>query len=323
MHQLSNQLLEWVRYMISYVNNNLFETPAHVLVNTVNTVGVMGKGIAKEFKNIYPDMFKEYQKLCEEKKITIGKLWLYKTSNKWILNFPTKTTWRKPSKIEYIEAGLKTFVRAYAKLGITSVAFPPLGCGNGELNWKLQVRPLMEKYLKPLLIDIFIYIILHPNVKPEHKNIELMKAWLRSEPETLSFIEVWDDLVEKISTGIILESLVSKTKFTVTIINYSNDKKIELVFENYSRSIYYEDLCEFWNQLRSYGFSMKSILPSSLEDVKEQIFTIFSLLSYCKPVKVSPNYDKLDNIENIGLQFFPQELPPTIFNNISHELIQI
>jgi len=116
----------------------------------------MGKGIAKEFKKIYPEMFKEYQKLCEKKKLTVGKLWLYKTKNKWILNFPTKTTWRKPSKLEYIESGLKTFIKGYAKFGIISIAFPPLGCGNGELDWDKQVRPLMEKYLKSIPIDIFI-----------------------------------------------------------------------------------------------------------------------------------------------------------------------
>jgi len=150
--------------MITYVIGNLFESPARVLVNTVNTVGVMGKGIAKDFKAIYPDMFREYQKLCESKKLTIGKLWLYKTPNKWILNFPTKTTWKQPAKVEYIESGLETFVRMYAKKGITSIAFPPLGCGNGELDWENQVRPIMEKYLKRLPIDIFIFtsgLIIH------------------------------------------------------------------------------------------------------------------------------------------------------------------
>lgn len=158
-----------MEFMITYVKGNLFKSPAKVLVNTVNTEGVMGKGIAKEFKAIYPEMFEKYRHFCETKQFKVGKLWLYKTPNKWILNFPTKTTWRKPSELAYVEAGLKNFTENYAKHGITSIAFPPLGCGNGELSWKKQVRPLMEKYLKLIPIDIFIHLYTPEFVKPEHK----------------------------------------------------------------------------------------------------------------------------------------------------------
>lgn len=113
--------------MITFVKGDIFQSPAQVLVNTVNTIGVMGKGIAKEFKTLFPEMFKKYQFHCESGELDIGKLWVYKTANKWILNFPTKTTWRKPSKYEYIESGLKNFVETYAERGITSIASPPLG----------------------------------------------------------------------------------------------------------------------------------------------------------------------------------------------------
>src|SRR3989338_6015525 len=133
--------------MITHVKGSLFESPAKVLVNTVNVVGVMGKGIAKIFKEIYPDMFVKYQQLCENKQFKIGKLWLYKTDHKWILNFPTKDHWRQPSKPEYIEEGLKKFASSYSVMGITSIAFPCLGCGNGELDWETVVQPLMMRYL--------------------------------------------------------------------------------------------------------------------------------------------------------------------------------
>ena len=144
--------------MITYVKGDLFENPARVLVNTVNTVGVMGKGIAKTFKLIYPEMFKRYQKLCKSKQLTVGKLWLYKSPNKWVLNFPTKTTWRQPSKLEYIRDGLAAFRNGYEQNNIYSIAFPLLGCGNGELNWENEVRPVMEEYLSGLSADIFIYL---------------------------------------------------------------------------------------------------------------------------------------------------------------------
>lgn len=144
--------------MITYVKMNIFESPAQVIVNTVNTVGVMGKGIAKQYKTFYPEMFKEYQKFCEAKLLEVGKLWIYKTENKWILNFPTKKHWRNPSKIEYIEEGLQKFVDTYKEKGIRSISFPPLGCGNGGLNWENEVKPLMEKYLKDIDIDVFIHV---------------------------------------------------------------------------------------------------------------------------------------------------------------------
>ncbi len=145
--------------MINYVKMDLFQSPAHVLVNAINTDGVMGKGIAKTFKSIYPEMFKQYQYYCEKDMLAVGKLWVYKTPNKWVLNFPTKIYWRNPSKLEYIEAGLQKFFETYEERGIDSIAFPPLGCGNGGLDWESQVKPLMEKYLKDLPIDIYIHSI--------------------------------------------------------------------------------------------------------------------------------------------------------------------
>ena len=110
--------------MLEYLSTSLFDSPAQTLVNTVNTVGVMGKGIAAEFKRQYPDMFIRYREFCQNGQLSIGKLYLYRTPNKWILNFPTKEHWRRPSRIEYIEAGLEKFVGTYTKLGITSISFP-------------------------------------------------------------------------------------------------------------------------------------------------------------------------------------------------------
>jgi O-acetyl-ADP-ribose deacetylase (regulator of RNase III) len=187
--------------MLTFVRGNLLESPAEVLVNTVNTVGVMGKGIALTFKQIYPEMFKQYQLLCESKRFDVGNLWLYKTENKWILNFPTKRHWRNPSKLEYIEAGLRKFAATYADHGITSIAFPELGCGNGELQWDV-VRPLMVKHLKNIPIIVYVYLYdRDAMVLPEHRDVALMKRWLRSEPHHLGFEELWLDLTQRIGMG--------------------------------------------------------------------------------------------------------------------------
>lgn len=144
---------------ITYVDYSLFDSDAQVLVNTVNTVGVMGKGIAKEFKKRYPEMFEKYKALCEKGKFDIGNLWPYNIpdSDRLILNFPTKRHWRSRSKTEYIESGLEKFARTYEDKGITSISFPMLGSSNGGLDWETQVKPLMEKHLKDLPIEVRVH----------------------------------------------------------------------------------------------------------------------------------------------------------------------
>ena len=136
---------------------DLFESQALTLVNTVNCVGVMGKGIAKTFKEKYPNMFKEYVSLCNEGKVKPGRPYLYKDlCGRSVLNFPTKDHWRSPSKLSYIVSGLEWFRENYENLGILSIAFPPLGCGNGGLEWS-TVGPIMFQKLKDLPIEIELY----------------------------------------------------------------------------------------------------------------------------------------------------------------------
>jgi O-acetyl-ADP-ribose deacetylase (regulator of RNase III) len=144
--------------MLKYTDLSLFDSPAQTLVNTVNTVGVMGKGIALEFRQRYPDMFLKYKDHCSAGLLDIGKLYLYRTEHHWVLNFPTKRHWRNPSKPEWIELGLEKFAATYLAQGITSVSFPQLGCGNGGLNWESDVQPLMVKYLEKLPIPVYVHI---------------------------------------------------------------------------------------------------------------------------------------------------------------------
>lgn len=132
---------------VKVVQGDMFKSSAQTLVNTINCVGAMGKGIALEFKKRYPVMYDRYRQLCNDGLIQPGKLWLFKTDDKWVLNFPTKEHWRNPSKKEYIEKGLIKFVETYKNKGITSIAFPMLGCNNGGLN-KKDVLPVMIKYLE-------------------------------------------------------------------------------------------------------------------------------------------------------------------------------
>lgn len=289
--------------MITYVAGNLFTSPAQVLVNTVNTQGVMGKGIALQFRQTFPEMFRTYQALCEKGKIDIGVLWIYKTPHKWILNFPTKKNWRNPSRTEFIETGLKKFSERFNELGIYSVAFPALGCGNGELDWEDTVKPLMEKYLNKIPADVFVHPPLSRDEIPEHKNKKEIEKWLRAEPATLPFSEVWKDLQELLSRKPNFLTLNTSSSFQAKISEDNSKKLIEdtnnsfLTIEgkNRTRKIEYAQLLELWQQFRRHGYLRRGIVSSAVERELSYLIPIFSELDYVEKIELSETGDFLGN----------------------------
>jgi len=132
--------------MLEFKEGNLLEEQAEALVNTVNCVGVMGKGIALQFKQAYPENFRQYAKACRAGEVQPGRMFTVPTGKlfnpRYIINFPTKSHWKNKSKIEDIKSGLVALVAEVQRLGLTSIAVPPLGCGNGGLNW-VEVKPLI------------------------------------------------------------------------------------------------------------------------------------------------------------------------------------
>lgn len=139
--------------MIEYTHGNILDSDAEALVNTVNCVGVMGRGIALQFKKAFPENFKAYAAACRREEVQPGRLFVHETSQlappRYIINFPTKRHWRGKSRIEDIEAGLEALVRLIRERGIRSIALPPLGCGLGGLEWP-EVRRRMEAALEDL-----------------------------------------------------------------------------------------------------------------------------------------------------------------------------
>ncbi len=147
--------------MIIERQGDLLKADADALVNTVNTVGVMGKGIALQFKRAYPANFTAYKSACEAGEVRVGRMFVVAVESlgqlRWIINFPTKEHWRGNSRIEWIDAGLDDLVRTIRDLGIRSIAVPPLGAGNGGLAWS-DVRPLISEKLSPLKdVDVLLY----------------------------------------------------------------------------------------------------------------------------------------------------------------------
>lgn len=139
------------------IKGNIFTTKAQTIVNTVNCVGVMGAGIALEFRLREPGMYRRYVEICKAGKLSPGILWLYKSAQPQILNFPTKMDWKRPSRPEYLEKGLNKFAASYREKGITSIAFPMLGADKGGLPIDVS-KSIMRHYLSPLEdLDVEIY----------------------------------------------------------------------------------------------------------------------------------------------------------------------
>ena len=133
--------------MVELTQGNILKAEAEVLVNTINCVGFMGKGLALQFKKAYPDNFDDYRKACAAGEVQPGRMHIFELGSmlnpKFVINFATKRDWRANSRYEDIEAGLKALVTDVRRLGITSIAVPPLGCGLGGLDWN-RVRPMIE-----------------------------------------------------------------------------------------------------------------------------------------------------------------------------------
>lgn len=147
--------------MITYITGDILTSNAQALVNTVNTVGVMGKGIALQFKRAFPYNFRVYQEACRNKELKVGSMLVTTDSNlacgkKIIINFPTKADWRKSSEYAYITSGLSALKDVIRKHNIRSIAIPPLGAGNGGLEWN-KVKTLIEQYLDGIDAEIYVY----------------------------------------------------------------------------------------------------------------------------------------------------------------------
>lgn len=158
--------------MFTALIGDLFESRAPTLVNTINCVGVMGKGVAEQFKKRFPAMFEDYKRRTDQRSVNLGEPYLFRDpSGVGIINFPTKDHWRSPSRLSDIERGLDYLAAHVVEWGVTSLAMPPLGCGNGGLNWS-EVGPLIYRKVSALPIDVELYA---PYGTPKH---QLTKVFL-------------------------------------------------------------------------------------------------------------------------------------------------
>lgn len=178
--------------MLRYTQGDLLRAQAEALVNTVNTVGVMGKGVALQFKRAFPDNYQAYAAACKRGEVQIGRIFVHDRGllehPRYILNFPTKKHWRQRSRLEYVEEGLKDLVRVIQALGIRSVALPPLGVGNGGLPWP-EVKKRIEVTLGSLEgVDVLIF---EPNEEPRSRSIAPLPQKPRLTPVRAALLKLF------------------------------------------------------------------------------------------------------------------------------------
>ncbi|WP_327753350.1 macro domain-containing protein [Sphingobium sp. SJ10-10] len=267
--------------MLIYRRTSIFESPAQTLVNTVNCVGVMGKGLAHAFKQREPDMFRAYKRICDQQALVPGKLWLWRGQDSWVLNFPTKVHWRNPSKLEWIEQGLAKFVSAYADQGITEISFPQLGCGNGNLDWN-EVRPIMEQYLSRVSIPVYIHDYTVDVGLPEH--LEPVAAALKKER---AYSNSFDGFMASIGQALNvskgeLTTLDSLAPFRAWL---REDKGLSIETESKSCILEEEDLRGVWLDLQS-GLVTKRKAGWSISTGAEPLLSLLSVLPNLRPVQI-------------------------------------
>lgn len=267
--------------MLIYRRTSIFESPAQTLVNTVNCVGVMGKGLAQAFKQREPDMFKAYKRICDQRSLEPGKLWLWRGRGSWVLNFPTKVHWRNPSRIEWIEQGLAKFVSAFADQGITEISFPQLGCGNGNLDWA-DVRPLMEHYLSELPIPVYIHDYTVDVGLPEHLEpiAHALKNVGVSSGSFDSFIALIGEALS-VSNGK-LTTLDAQSSFRAS---FRDDNVLAIETETTSCVLEEDDLRGVWFDMRS-GLVTRENAGWSIKAGGEPLLSLLSVLPDMRPVQI-------------------------------------
>lgn len=235
-------------------------------------------------------MFIAYKRICDRKLLEPGKLWLWRGADCWILNFPTKIHWRKPSKIEWIRAGLQKFVEKYEILGIREISFPRLGCGNGGLEWD-EVRPIMEQFLSPLPIQVFVHDYTVEIGLPEH--LEDVARRLRSEQSADTTFEAFLNSLRR-AVHLIGQDLVdlgTKEPMSATF----DSESLSVFFGEQSWSFGTEDLWGVWVSLQN-GLLTIDKAGWSTSGGGKPLLSILSLLPQIRPVEIQRATDSVPEL---------------------------
>lgn len=284
--------------MLQFHRTSLMTSSAQTVVNTVNTVGVMGKGLAAAFKQRYPEMFVEYKALCKDDGLAPGTSWLWKGPDQWVLNFATKKHWRFPSKIEYVRDGLIEFRETYEAKGIREIAFPRLGCGNGGLDWS-EVRALMVEALHDLPITVYIHDFEKQLGPPEHE-LPLLQV-----VKPVTFDGFFEDLNDVINEhGGEVRPLMMSEPFYVALNENSELRGAKGCDKLLAAE---EDLFRIWS-LMSVSPVSRFDLPEDVQSSALKVFSVLSQLPYVRAVNIADRHGR----NNLAIEFIRSSTPAPV-----------
>lgn len=240
--------------MFEYKTGDILAEDAEALVNTVNCVGVMGRGIALQFKNAFPDNFKAYEKACKREDVRPGRMLVFETgqltSPRYIINFPTKRHWRGKSRMEDIEAGLADLQKVIRETGIRSIAIPPLGSGLGGLDWT-EVRPRIEEALRGFN-DLRI-VIFQPNGAPESEQMAKRRKAPNMTPGRAALVGLMDRYLRGLLDPFVTLLEVHKLMYFMKVSGEPSMERLRVVKGHYGP--YSENLTHVLREIEGYFIS--------------------------------------------------------------------
>ena len=265
--------------MIRFTTGNIITADAEALVNTINCVGVMGRGIALQFKKAFPDNFRAYREACARGEVNPGRMFVFDTGTlanpRCIINFPTKRHWHGNSRIEDINAGLKDLIKVIRERGIRSIAIPPLGCGLGGLAWD-DVRPRIEKAFRSL--DDLQVVVFKPRGAPAAKDMAKSKDVPKMSASRAALIGLMDQYLRGLLDPFITLLEVHKLMYFMQVAG----QPLKLKFTKGPYGPYAENLRHVLNSLEGHFISgygdggdmpgkRLELVPGALEDSNKSL----------------------------------------------------
>ncbi|QPC82288.1 macro domain-containing protein [Phototrophicus methaneseepsis] len=310
--------------MITYVFDEMFYSPARVLVNPVNTVGTMGAWLAKDFKRFFPKMFLAYQELCQTDRFETGQLMLYRATHRWVLNFPVKGHFRASITTENIEAGLQKFAAIYAAYDMTLVSFPALGYDQEGLDWHADVRPLMESYLRPLPIMVFIHMPpKNGDTDQPNRNIRGIRNWLNSAHADVSFHTFWQQLTSRIDDNLVLDTSHTdrrdRKSFRLKAESAQGRASLRII-PAHDKPIFLPEVAlrDLWDYVKRAGYVLPQNFPAGLDVYGPYLVPILALVDVVRPVQLAQRYSEPVN----GLHFVPPLASQDRVREVAAQLVE-
>lgn len=267
--------------MLITVETEIFQSPARVLVNPVNTAGVMSSGVSAEFKRFFPDAFSRYRSLCEAGQIEPGRLFFYQADFRTILHFPIKRHWRTAATVEIVESGLQKLAATWVDQNIHTLAIPRFA--EGELDWDTLIRPMLEIYLGPLPIPVY----LHYQPKPDtRRSIKQLDQALNLPPQPISFDRVWKDLGRIVRRTYGQFATDDNHVYTVAFQDGTRYSRLVVTPDGEgSAGIGATSLAELWDMLQSARLLLPSQFPAGLEAMASYLIPLFAKIDYVRIVR--------------------------------------